>query len=403
MKDLEKLLQEVTIYKMSNIKPNYSELARIHNCDRRTIKEYFKDNKQVKERKKEVSKLDKYKEEIQLKLTIPGVTVSGIYQYLKDKYKNEDVGSASNLRAYILKNKLREKKNNEFHPRYETEYGKQMQFDWKENITLKNKQGELYTFNVFSAILCASRFHIFIYSKNKTRIDVERCLVNAFEIIGGMPEEILTDNMSSIVNMQTHEFDKEFKNFAKDMGTKPRKCKVRHAYTKGKVESSNRFINWIKPYEGEFETEGDIKKIIQEIMRKANNQVNDTTGVPPLMLYEKEREYLKPLPNQKLMNEYKNDTISTTVSNSALIYYKGIRYSVSPEYINKTVYLTQIGNQLYIYYNKNLIKEHTISEKKINYDEEDYILGLREIMQKADEEEIEKQAKKQLEIIGKIL
>lgn len=403
MKDLEKLLQEVTIYKMSNIKPNYSELARIHDCDRRTIKEYFKDNKQIKERKKEVSKLDKYKEEIQLKLSIPGVTVSGIYQYLKDKYKNEDVGSASNLRAYILKNKLREKKNNEFHPRYETEYGKQMQFDWKENITLKNKQGELYTFNVFSAILCASRFHIFIYSKNKTRIDVERCLVNAFEIIGGMPEEILTDNMSSIVNMQTHEFDKEFKNFAKDMGTKPRKCKVRHAYTKGKVESSNRFINWIKPYEGEFETEGDIKKIIQEIMRKANNQVNDTTGVPPLMLYEKEREYLKPLPNQKLMNEYKNDTISTTVSNSALIYYKGIRYSVSPEYINKTVYLTQIGNQLYIYYNKNLIKEHTISEKKINYDEEDYILGLREIMQKADEEEIEKQAKKQLEIIGKIL
>ena len=237
MKDLEKLLQEVTIYKMSNIKPNYSELARIHDCDRRTIKEYFKDNKQIKERKKEVSKLDKYKEEIQLKLSIPGVTVSGIYQYLKDKYKNEDVGSASNLRAYILKNKLREKKNNEFHPRYETEYGKQMQFDWKENITLKNKQGELYTFNVFSAILCASRFHIFIYSKNKTRIDVERCLVNAFEIIGGMPEEILTDNMSSIVNMQTHEFDKEFKNFAKDMGTKPRKCKVRHAYTKGKVES----------------------------------------------------------------------------------------------------------------------------------------------------------------------
>ena len=403
MKDLEKLLQEVTIYKMSNIKPNYSELARIHNCDRRTIKEYFKDNKQVKERKKEVSKLDKYKEEIQLKLTIPGVTVSGIYQYLKDKYKNEDVGSASNLRAYVSKNKLREKKNNEFHPRYETEYGKQMQFDWKENITLKNKQGEIYTFNVFSAILCASRFHIFIYSKNKTRIDVERCLVNAFEIIGGIPEEILTDNMSSIVNMQTHEFDKEFKNFSKDMGTKPRKCKVRHAYTKGKVESSNRFINWIKPYEGEFETEGDIKKIIQEIMRKANNQVNDTTGVPPLMLYEKEKEYLKPLPNQKLMNEYKNDTISTTVSNSALIYYKGIRYSVSPEYINKTVYLTQIGSQLYIYYNKNLIKEHTISEKKINYDEEDYILGLKEIMQKADEEEIEKQAKKQLEIIGKIL
>ena len=45
VKDLEKLLQEVTIYKMNDIKPNYSELARIHDCDRRTVKNYFGDNK----------------------------------------------------------------------------------------------------------------------------------------------------------------------------------------------------------------------------------------------------------------------------------------------------------------------------------------------------------------------
>ena len=114
----------------------------------------------------------------------------------------------------------------------------------------------------------------------------------------------------------------------------------------------------------------DLVKIMQKIMKIANNEPNDTTGVPPIMLYQKEREYLKPLPNQKLMTEYKNDTISTTVSNSGLIYYKGIRYSVSPDYVNKKVFLTQIGNKLCIYYNKNLIKEHTISEKKINYDKE---------------------------------
>ena len=109
-----------------------------------------------------------------------------------------------------------------------------MQFDWKEDITLKNKNGNIFIFNVFSATLCASRFHVFIYSKNKTRVDVERCLVNTFEIIGGIPEELLTDNMSSIVNTKTHEFDKEFKSFVKDMDTKARKCKVRHSYTKRK-------------------------------------------------------------------------------------------------------------------------------------------------------------------------
>lgn len=403
MKNLEKLLQEVTIYKMNEIKPNYSELARCHNCDRRTIKSYFEEDKEIKKRKKQISKLDKYKKEIELKLAIPGITSSAIYHYLKDKYSTEDIGSESNLRAYILKNKLREKKKSEFHPRYETGYGKQLQFDWKEDITLRNRKGDLFTFNVFSAILCASRFHVFIYSKNKTRMDVERCLVNTFEIIGGIPEELLTDNMSSIVNEKTHEFDKEFKIFVKDMGTKAKKCKVRHSYTKGKVESSNRFINWIKPYDREFETEEDLVKIIQKIMKKANEEPNDTTGVPPIMLYQKEREYLKPLPNQKLMTEYKNDTVSTTVSNSGLIYYKGIRYSVSPEYVNRKVYLTEIGNKLCIYYNKNLIKEHQISEKKINYDKEDYIYGLKQLIPRASEEELEKKAKEQLELLDKIL
>ena len=43
-----------------------------------------------------------------------------------------------------------------------------------------------------------------------------------------------------------------------------------------------------------------------------------------------------------------------------------------------------------IYYNKNLIKEHTISEKKINYDKEDYIYGLKKLIPRASEEELEK-------------
>ncbi len=103
------------------------------------------------------------------------------------------------------------------------------------------------------------------------------------------------------------------------------------------------------------------------------------------------------------MNEYKNDTISTTVSNSALIYYKGIRYSVSPEYVNKKVYLTQIGNKLCIYYNKDLIKMHTISEKKINYDKEDYVFGLSQIMPKASEKDLENKAKEQLELLDRLL
>ena len=70
--------------------------------------------------------------------------------------------------------------------------------------------------------------HVFIYSKFKTRIDVERCLVKTFEYIKGIPKEILTDNMSSIVDTKTGKFYKEFISFVKDMGTYARHCKPKH-------------------------------------------------------------------------------------------------------------------------------------------------------------------------------
>ena len=38
MRELNKLKQELLIMKTNNIKPNYAELARIHNCDYRTVK-----------------------------------------------------------------------------------------------------------------------------------------------------------------------------------------------------------------------------------------------------------------------------------------------------------------------------------------------------------------------------
>ena len=50
--------------KTNNIKPNYSELARIHECDRRTIKKYDEGYQGKPTTRNKESKLDKYKDEI---------------------------------------------------------------------------------------------------------------------------------------------------------------------------------------------------------------------------------------------------------------------------------------------------------------------------------------------------
>lgn len=397
MKEKEKLLQEVTLLKMNELKPNYSELSRIHECDRRTIKKYFNGHTEKSKHRNKKSKLDIYENEIKEKLKIPGITISALYNYLNKKYDN--IGSYTNLMTFIKNKKLKPNKKCKAHLRFETEYGKQLQFDWKEDIEMHNKYGEIFKFNVFAATLCASRFHVFLYSKNKTRFDVERCLIQTFQKIGGVTKEILTDNMSSIVDIKQGKFSTEFITFTKDIGVKPKKCKVRHPYTKGKVESSNRFINWLKPYNGEFETEEDIIKILNNIMQDTNQKAHETTGVPPIMLYQKEREYLSPLPTEKIMKQYLNDTITVKVSNESLFYYKGKRYSVSPQYINKNVNIIEDNNRLYVYYNRELITMHNISEKKINYQKEHYVEGLKSVLNSIEQEKIEKQAEKALELL----
>lgn len=396
---IEKIKQELLIMKTLNIKPNYSELSRIYKIDRRTIEKY--NNGYCRENIKIIrkSKLDDLKDEIKEKLELPGITVTGLYQYFS---KDKDIGTYSNFYKYIKKHKLKPNKNNKVHLRFETDMGKQLQFDWKEDIKMISKYGEIFEFNILTSTLGASRLHIFIYSRYKTRIDVQRSLIKTFEYIGGLPEGLLTDNMSSIVNTKTGEFLDEFKTFVKDMGIEASKCKPRHPYTKGKDESANRFMSWLIPYNHEFEDEQELIKIISEINLKVNRQINSTIGVAPIMLFNKEKEYLKPLPSQKIINQYLINTVRLKVSNESLFYYKGKRYSVPSKFINQILDVQEDNNKLYVYYNKELITIHEISENNINYKEEHYIEGLSSILKNKTQEQIEALARKNLENLNKL-
>jgi transposase len=366
----------IQILKAMGIKPNYSELSRIYKVDRKTIKKYDEGySRQFQERKRQ-SKLDKHQNMIKEKIGLPGAKIMGTYQYFKNEV-DSNIGSYSNFKKYIHKNNLMPNKANKVHLRFETAFGKQLQFDWKEEIKMVSKYGEDFTFNIFAATLCASRMHIFIYSKTKTRQDVERCLIETFRYIKGVPKESLTDIMSSIISTKTKKIYPEFYQFCRDMGTTLKKCKPRSPETKGKDESCNRFINWLIPYNHEFETEEELVKVILKITNRVNSTVNQTTGVTPFFLYNKEKEYLQPLPNNKIINSYLNDTTSVKVSCESLIYYRGSKYSVPIKYIGLAVKIKELDNKLYIYYNSQLISLHEISDKVINYREEDYIEGLK--------------------------
>lgn len=373
---MRNLKGELQCLKTEDIKPNFSELSRIYGIDRRTIKKQYLGLTNKIEKNKKGSVLDKYQNIIKEKLEIPGSNKKAVYMYILMNVDN-NIGSYSNFRKYVSKHHDELiPKNTDVHVRFETEYGKQLQFDWKGPIKLKNKQNEIFEFYIFSTTLGASRFHTFIYSKFMTLESVERCLIESFEMINGIPEECLTDNMSSIINLSEKEFLKEFKVFSKDMNFIPKKCKPHSPETKGKDESCNRFMNWLYPYQNEFETEEDLINIVKKLNKQINLEVNQTTNMPPVSLFRIEKEYLKPLPSKQVIDNYLDTMIPAKVSNTLLVYYKGSQYSVPKKYINQTVKLNEVDNKLLIYYNKNLIASHDISNKKFNYNEEHYKEGL---------------------------
>ena len=122
MEKFYQLKQELLVMKTNNIKPNYSELARIHKCDRRTVKKYDNGYEGKPINRNKESKLDKYKEEIKDKLSLPGSTLREHINISRTRTKVLVI-----IPIFIniqLEKKIKPKKVNKFHPRYETEPGK---------------------------------------------------------------------------------------------------------------------------------------------------------------------------------------------------------------------------------------------------------------------------------------
>lgn len=354
------------------MKPNFSELARSYGVDRRTVKKYYNGYEGKPKTRSRTSMLDQHYDTIRTKLQIRGTTVRAVYEYFIDQ--GIDVGGYSNFNKYIKSKGLKPKKTPKGHPRFETLPGVQGQADWKEDITMTSRSGVEYNFNVFNYKLGNSRYCHFTYKANRTRQDVFDCLIVAFKSAGGVPQEILFDNMTSVVDLNGNHrsVNPKMKAFADDFGFKIRLCKPRHSFTKGKVEASNKFMDWLLPYDGEFDTEDDLIKIIEKVNHKVNMYVNQATNVPPVLLFQKEKEYLQPLPRTSIVESYMSTDRQAKVHKDSLFTYQGCGYSVPPKYIDQYVSVKQLENVLQVYYNTQLITVHTISDKRMNYHSEHY-------------------------------
>lgn len=370
------LIGTLTMFKTMGMLPNFSELARTFKKDRHTIKKMY-DGKEKKERKKKPSELDPYVDEIIEILSHTGTKIKSAYWYFKNERKIKC--SYDNFKTFVKKNKLLEEaKTGVPHPLYETDPGKQLQVDWVESIKLATIKGEIIEFNLFSATLGYSRFHYFEYTEFKTEADFKRCLIHFFKKIGGITKEVLTDNMSAIVTISDGKriIHPSIVQFFKDIEVKLSLCKARTPQTKGKDEVSNKYAQWLNSYDGKIKNKEHILKLIDKLNTDINNQKNTGTNYPPVLLFTKEKEYLRPLPNKELLDSYEEEMRSCKVPSTFLIEYKGAKYSVPPYLINKTIKYKEVNGMLFIYYKSDLVSVHDLNKSnKVNYHEDHYKNG----------------------------
>ncbi len=371
--------KDITINKLleGGKKVNKSALAKQYDCCWRTIDRRLNPEKYKKEKKvrKYTSKLDKYKELIDAKLEENNIPATGIYFLLRTKYDFD--GKYGIVRKYVASKK--ENIINELTIRFETIKGYQSQVDWKEKLKLKDIYENEYVVSIFLIILGNSRYKYIELTFDQTQSTLFKCLVNAFKYFGGITEEILFDNMKTIVDRTRSSLNNVIINskaeqFSKDAGFKIITCRPYRPRTKGKVETLAKIMNRFKAFNNEFK---DLKEL-DEIVKKLNYLLNfeeksQATNEIPNVLFQKEKEYLKPVNIDILKNYYIPEKVYK-VSNESMITYKGIKYSVPIQYIGKQITVLDEDEIIHLYYNSKLIYSYNKSKKyRYNYKEQDYI------------------------------
>lgn len=119
--------------------------------------------------------------------------------------------------------------------------GQQAQLDWKESIQFTLSTGEIIEVNIFVLLLSYSRFRVYRISLSKTQDILFSFLDDEFNTFGGVPSEIVTDNMKTVMDEPRTEYTEgkiniRFKQFADDYGFKVHPCIAGRPRTKAKVE-----------------------------------------------------------------------------------------------------------------------------------------------------------------------
>lgn len=311
-------------------------------------------------RKPRESILDPYKAFIQAKLAEAPYTARRILELLRLQGFTGQIRMVQEFCGTV-----KEEERQKAVIRFETLPGRQMQVDWAEFAWVDFPDGSRRKLYGFGAILGFSRMRFLVFTFDQRVQTLLDCLILAFEYFGGVPEEILFDNMKTVVlNRDIREgtvaFHPKTKDFAGYYGFKLRLAWPYRAQTKGKIE---RTLGYAKQ---DF-WPGIRFANLPELNAQALAWCEKVNGRPHSQTHEIPRERLLREPLSRIAGRPRYDTRKHEVrraSKECFVSFEGNLYSVPWKLAGRDITVLAGREIVTFFFNGEKIAEHARTDRK---------------------------------------
>lgn len=337
------------------------EIARRLGIDPKTVTRHLERGEIPKytKRKRRDSKLAPFYQLIDAFLEDDDYKATWIFDKLKVQGYE---GSYDLVKIYVRK--IKEAKKKVAFVRFETEPAHQMQMDWGE-FNVEYKDGSLRKLYVFVMLLGYSRAMYVEFCESSVLEQLLDCHIRGFKHLGGVPRELLYDNMKTVVigrDQGKIKFHQDFAYFANHYHFTPRACPPYSPWVKGKVERPIKYLreSFWRGYR--FTSVDQANNDVLEWLEKvAHQRVHGTYREVVNARWEREKEVLSPLPPSDYDTSRK---VFRKVYKDCQVAFEGNRYVVPHEYVGDQVMLKAKADQLRIYFDDELLVTYEIPDQR---------------------------------------
>lgn len=354
-----KVDQYMEITQLSRDGHSIRDIARLTGLSRNTVRKVLRGEHDLRMKQTpRRSILDPYKDYLKARFESHGLSAVRLIEEIRPMGYG---GSIDTVRRYLGTLRGEHTRRAKLTVRFETPPGRQAQADWTYCGKHAGPDGTLVPVYAFVMVLSFSRMMFIRFTTSMKMAALIECHREAFAFFGGVPGEILYDNMKQ-VRLGPDQLNEQLVDFARHHGFAIKTHRRYRPRTKGKVERPVDYVkgNFLagREFAGIDELNARARHWLE---RTANVRVHGTTRARPVDLFEQERSTLTSFDT---IAPYRFiDPVQRVVNYESMVRFRGSSYSVPPTHAGQPVMVAADAGHVIVTVDDAIIAEHREAER----------------------------------------